>query len=161
MKNLTKITIVLICMACTTLLFMRVYAQPVPVPQNVAAPENLSPEAPGEAPAPVAVSPAAAEVLRLAQSGVGEEVVLAYVQNSPGGFELTSDQILYLRDIGISSPVISAMLNRDAGLRNQPQSQAQPSAPPLAPPSVPVEAPLTPSAPAAVASPPPQVTYFY
>lgn len=147
-------------MAWTALLFMRVYAQPVPGPENVGAPENLSPDVPGETLAPVAVSPPVGEVIRLAQSGVGEDVVLAYVQNSTGGFELTSDQILYLRDIGVSSPVISAMLNRDAGLRNQPP-QAQPSTPPPAPPSVPVEAPLTPSAPTEVSSPPPQVNYFY
>jgi hypothetical protein len=128
-------------------------------PNSFSGPENVLSENPAEATVPVAVSPAVAEVIRLAQSGVGEEVVLAYVQNSDGGFDLSSDQILYLRDLGISSPVISAMLNRDAMVRNEPSSQ--PAVPPPTAPTVPVEAPLTPLNATEIISPPPQVNYFY
>src|SRR5436190_4667609 len=68
------------------------------------------------------LSAPAAEVVRLAGSGVSESVVLAYIENSQGTFNLSVDDVLYLKDLGISSSVISAMLNRDAALRNQPQS---------------------------------------
>src|SRR5438477_11596827 len=136
-------------------------AQPQPLPVAVDPPPEQVISAAPETDAP-SVSPAAAEVIRLAQSGVGEEVMLTYIQNSPAAFNLSADQILYLKDLGISSPVITAMLNRDAALRSQPQlAQAPPPSPePVPQPTVPVEAPLTPP-PVEVASPPPEVNYFY
>lgn len=126
---------------------------------------------------PPAVSPGAAELVKMAD-GTSDDVLLAYVKNSTTAFELSADQILYLRDIGISSPVISAMLSRDSELRNQSQSytydqKLYPAAPPAAgtptqapPPPEPgphpaaVEAPLTPPT-TYVSSPPPEVGYFY
>jgi len=68
------------------------------------------------------LSPGVAEVMKLAESGADEDVVLAYIQNAGSIFNLTADQILYLKDNGVSSPVITAMLNRDNALRNQPQT---------------------------------------
>src|SRR5437016_1684173 len=111
MKNLTKKGIWWSCVISTALPLLCANAQP--------APDSFAPP-PGQAlsPAPVAVSPAVAEVIRLAESGVGEDVIQAYIQNCPEGFNLTADQILYVRDVGLSSEVISAMLNRDAALRN-------------------------------------------
>ncbi len=110
--------------------------------------------------------------------------MLAYVQNSPAQFNLSTDQILYLRDIGIPSSVITAMLTRDSALRTQPQSQptytydqrAYPATVPPPPPVTPVPepapsvqpetatAPPPPAqapAPVYVSSPPPEVSYFY
>jgi hypothetical protein len=137
------------------------------------------------------LSPGAAEVVRLAQSGVTEDVVLAYVQNSQASFNLSADGVVYVRDVGLSSAVITAMLNHDNALRSQapppsqyqPQQQYQPPPPPqqyqplpspppyqpptatvpVEPPStVPVEAPLVPpSEPAYVGNPPADVNYFY
>src|SRR5437588_12876439 len=52
------------------------------------------------------LSAGAAEVVRLAQSGVTEDVVLAYIQNSQSTFNLAADDVVYLRDVGLSSPVI-------------------------------------------------------
>src|SRR5437762_14007814 len=63
------------------------------------------------------ISPAAADVIRLAESGVGDDVVLAYIQNSQSTFNLGADDVLYLRDVGVSSTVITAMLNHDTTLR--------------------------------------------
>src|SRR5881628_3479034 len=60
-------------------------------------------------PAPPAVSPTVAEVIRLAESGVSEDVIMAYIQNSPGAFDLSADQILYVKDLGLSSQVTTAM----------------------------------------------------
>ncbi len=55
-----------------------------------------------------------AEMAKLAQAGVGENVMLSYVSNSAVRFALTSDQIIYLNDLGVSGPVITAMLQHDA-----------------------------------------------
>src|SRR5512137_1220980 len=69
-----------------------------------------SAEAQAQAGAPANLSPSAAEVIRLATSGVGDEVVLAYIQNSQAPFNLSADHVLYLKDIGLSPQVTSAML---------------------------------------------------
>ena len=120
---------------------------------------------PGQATAVQAnLSPGAAEVVRLAQSGVTEDVVLAYIQNSQATFNLAADDVVYLRDVGLSSPVITAMLNHDNTLRSQQPQYPPPSTPvPTEPPSTaPVEAPLVPpSEPGYVGNPPPEVNYFY
>jgi hypothetical protein len=119
------------------------------------------------------LSPSAAEVVRLAGAGTGDDVVLAYIQNSTATFGLSADQILYLRDIGVSSAAITAMLNRDNAVRNQVPAApanmavtAPPPQPPVPEPSTtPVEAPLTPPSdappPTNVSAPPVEVGYFY
>jgi hypothetical protein len=97
---------------------------------NAQTPEAPVPGAPAQtaAAAPVNLSPGAAEVARLAGSGVGDDVVLAYIQNSQAPFNLTADDVLYLKDIGLSPQVTSAMLTHDSTLRGQPQQYA-PAAP--------------------------------
>jgi len=69
-------------------------------------------------PAPPAVnlSKGIAEVVRLAQSGVDEGVLLAYIGSVNSQFNVGSDQILYLNDIGISSNAIKAMMDRDVAI---------------------------------------------
>src|SRR5579864_6324890 len=57
------------------------------------------------------------DVVKLAHSGVDESVVLSYVKNSPGPFNPSADEIIKLRDNGISPVVISSMLERGAELR--------------------------------------------
>ena len=130
-----------------------------------------SAEAQAQPSVPVNLSPGAAEVIRLATSGVGDDVVLAFIQNSQAPFNLSADDVLYLKDVGLSSQVTSAMLNHDSTLRNQaPQYAPAATAPASAP------APATPAAPtpqtsavtvAAAPAPtyvttaPPEVTYFY
>src|SRR5258706_1546865 len=88
---------------------IRGYAQ-TPGPPHVAA-----------ATAQVTLSPGSAEVVKLAQSGVSDDVVLAYIQNSQAAFSLSSDSVVYLKDLGLSSAVITAMLNHDNSLNHQPQ----------------------------------------
>ncbi len=73
--------------------------------------------------------------------------------------------VLYLRDLGLSSQTITAMLNRDAALRPQTlPSVTPPSAPqPATPPPTPEPTPTEPAAPGPtyVSSPPPEVNYSY
>ncbi len=95
--------------------------------------ETALAQAPGTAPAPQ-VSPAAAEVVKLASSGVGDDVVVAYIRNSQSAFDLNADQLLYLKDVGLSQQVITAMLDHDNALKGQaPGAPAPAPAPELQP----------------------------
>ncbi|HOX55927.1 MAG TPA: hypothetical protein P5205_03395 [Candidatus Paceibacterota bacterium] len=136
------------------------------------APEAPPPGVPERAlvEVPATLSPGAAEVVKLASSGVGDEVVLAYIKNSQAAFNLSADDVLYLKDLGLSPEVTSAMLNHDSTLRGQPQQYAPAAASPApAAPAAVAPAPTAPPAPTVaaapapvyVSSPPPDVTYFY
>ena len=124
------------------------------------APENPGPPPPPQSAAavPSDLSPAATEVVKLSESGVGEDVILAYIQNSQAAFNLSANQLLYLRDLGLSSQMITAMLNRDASLKTQPQPAQTPPRPPVPEPAPQPQAPP----PDYVSTPPPvEVNYFY
>jgi hypothetical protein len=58
-------------------------------------------------------------VILLAEGGVEEEIILAYIENTGGPFALTPDEIIYLKDIGITPNIVTAMLHQDAALRDQ------------------------------------------
>src|SRR5579864_2589056 len=58
-------------------------------------------------------NPQLGEVVKLAQAGVGEPILMAYVTNSPSAFNLSSDDIVYLNDLGVPETVVNAMLQRD------------------------------------------------
>jgi hypothetical protein len=76
--------------------------------QTVAAPPEEQIAAP--------FSPALAELTRLAQSGVNDEVLVAFVKNSTSRFALSDESIIYLKDIGLSDALIAAMIDRDSEL---------------------------------------------
>lgn len=120
-------------------------------------------------PESVTLTPGLGEVVKLAQAGVGEEVILAYVEKYPGAFNVGSDQILYLNDLGVTSTVITALLKHDgsnvaaaAPAASVVQTQAVSNVPmnPVYP-----AAPATAAAPQAEAAPAPppttEVSYFY
>jgi hypothetical protein len=58
------------------------------------------------------------DVIRLAKAGVNNDVIVAYVQASPNRFDLTTEQILLLKDEKISDAVTVAML------RHKPEAAA-------------------------------------
>jgi hypothetical protein len=77
-----------------------------------------------------------AEVVKLVNSGVDDSVVLAFIQNSSAAYHPNADEIIKLRDLGVSSPVISALLNRGGELRAQSaRAQSQASLAFVAPPA--------------------------
>src|SRR3954453_13485919 len=78
-----------------------------------ASPEVAPAADPAPAPVVAKLSPAAGELVRMAQSGVSEDVMLAYVANSKDHFGLGSEQIIYLNDLGIPGTVVKAMIQRD------------------------------------------------
>jgi hypothetical protein len=69
------------------------------------------------------VSPALEEILKLAQAGVSEEVMLAYITNSTTFFNVTSDAIVYLNDLGVSNDVITALIQHDSTPEMQARKQ--------------------------------------
>src|SRR5881394_2710000 len=73
-------------------------------------PPDASIVAEGPVAAPDNISPGAAEVIRLASAGIAEDVIVAYVNNAQTPFELSADQVLYLKDLGISGQVVTAMI---------------------------------------------------
>jgi hypothetical protein len=114
----------------------------------------------------IQITPGLSEVVKLAQAGVGEEVILAYVEKYSGRFDVGAEQILYLNDLGVAGTVITSMLKHDGnpnpGLAVAPsviQTQAVSNVP---------QSPVTAQGPPPTVStsvpPPPssaEVSYFY
>jgi len=113
-----------------------------------------------------------ADILKLADSGVDEAVLLAFVTNSTSIFNLTADEIIYLNDIGIPGTVMTTILEHDKVLRSANVTNVWASTPPPAPADTanpppqemaPQVAQQPPPAQESAAPPPSQVTYnnFY
>ena len=62
---------------------------------------------------PANLSPLVAEIVKLAESGIGEEVLVAYVEKSSHLFNPPSvDEIVYLKDIGVPDSVLAAIVRQ-------------------------------------------------
>lgn len=77
----------------------------------------VTPETAGEvkqqlAPAIPALSPGLAEIVRLAQAKVGEDVLLAYIMRSEVVYNPTTEEIIYLHDLGVSDKVVAEIIKR-------------------------------------------------
>jgi hypothetical protein len=100
------------------------------------------------------------DLVKLIQSGVDDEVLLAYIESSPAPFDLTADEILNLKDLGVSSKVISEALRHGQAADSQKVIEpAPPAISPVAAPPVPAAQPLQPTV-----APPPNdlnISYFY
>jgi hypothetical protein len=117
---------------------------------NAAQPSAVSTSAPW-------LPPGAAQVLQLAQAKVGDDTIVAYVKNSGTGYYFNADQIIYLRQQGLSDAVLTAMLN-------QPKPGVAAATAPAATasvtmPTTPAPQPADYSAPATPAPVAPPVTY--
>jgi hypothetical protein len=80
-----------------------------------APPQIVSPKG-SRLPPKTQFSPWAAEIVKLARAGVEENSILAFIDNTAGTFNLSADQIIYLNDLGVSSQVVTAMLEHDSEL---------------------------------------------
>ncbi len=90
--------------------------------ESAALPPNIDPNS------------ALAQIVKLVQSGVSQDVIMAYVTNSTGMFKLDPDEIIYLKDIGAPDELVTAMMQRDQMLQAQTAAGAsylppQPAAP--------------------------------
>jgi len=113
--------------------------EPGTPPQAAPQPATAAPAVPGNAGVESLssnryLSPWFYEIERLTQAGVGEAVVLSYI-NSAGTFNLSADQIISLKNLGASPQVINAMMRHDRELISG-QRPMPVSAPPPLPPSV-------------------------
>jgi len=52
------------------------------------------------------------QILQLAQANVGEDAIIAYIHSTGNSYGLNADQIIYLKQQGISENIIIAMLNQ-------------------------------------------------
>jgi hypothetical protein len=89
------------------------------------------------------------DVVKLVQAGVEESVVLAYIQSSAVAYHPSASEIIKLRELGVSSPVIDALLRRGDQLRERAakaQKDSSPQAQPASPGQSAVPATLPPVA---------------
>jgi len=69
------------------------------------------------------------QILQLAQAKVGDDTIIAYIKNAGNSYGLNADQIIYLRQQGVSDAVITTMLNQPrAGVTTA--TPATPASPP-------------------------------
>jgi hypothetical protein len=90
-----------------------------------------------------------AQVIRLTQAGVDQSVIMNYVTGSSSTFNLDSDKIIYLSDVGVPNDLVTAMMQRDQQLQQQfataqATQQAQQTQPPQ-PAPIPETAPANPT----------------
>jgi hypothetical protein len=94
------------------------------VPLVVIAADQASPAPDSAAPASATPSslssPPAADVVKLAQSGVTDDVLLAFVNSSQQPYNLSANDILYLKNAGLPPAVLEAMLRHDSALAKFP-----------------------------------------
>jgi hypothetical protein len=81
-------------------------------------------------PAKIQANPALSEVIQLADSGVHETVLLAYVANSTTAFALGPDEIIFLNDVGVPAAVVAAMIEHDTLLKQRAADVAESQPPP-------------------------------
>jgi hypothetical protein len=65
---------------------------------------------------PATLSVWSQEIQRLVQAGVDARVVLSYLTNSAGIFNLTADHLIYLKGAGVPPQILSAMIQHDQQL---------------------------------------------
>ncbi len=52
-------------------------------------------------------------ILKLVKAGIGEETIVAMVNQQPGKYSLSTDNIIALKNAGVSDKVIGAMISRN------------------------------------------------
>src|SRR5947209_4542623 len=82
-------------------------------------PSTNAPPATVVRPAKIALPPQLAEIVRLAESGLSDEVLIAYIDKSDAVYPISADEVLYLRDLGISSSVLAVLLEHRAAVQGQ------------------------------------------
>jgi hypothetical protein len=104
--------------AMVAILSSSAYSQQNPVAP--ASPPPASASAPNNAvnPPPPSLPENVAAVAKLSSASVGDDVLITFVNNSPSMYNLSANDIVQLKDSGVPSPVIAAMLKHDNSLRN-------------------------------------------
>ena len=86
-----------------------VFAQnPSPSTTSPAATDTASPRQTK----PVQLSDGVSEILTLVHGKVGDDIVVSFIENSRKTYNLTANEILYLREQKVSDHVLTAMMNQ-------------------------------------------------
>jgi len=109
--NYFKSLAALMTAGCMTLSASVALAQDSSASQT--APAQPAQPAPDVAPAPP-LPYGVSQILQLQQAKVGDDTIIAYIRNSRNSYGLNADQIIYLRQQGVSSAVINTMLSQPA-----------------------------------------------
>lgn len=88
---------------------------------NVGPTNAVAADVPGPIP-PKNLAPSIAEVARLAESGVNEQVMQNFVEQSTNTFKLGAEELIYLSDLGVAPAVIAAMQLKAPGATAAPAS---------------------------------------
>ena len=67
------------------------------------------------------------QVLQLAQAKVGDDVIVHYIQNSGTIYAMRADEIVYLKQQGVSETVLNAMLNQRVRLTGSTEPATAPA----------------------------------
>ncbi len=59
-------------------------------------------------------------VMKLLQAGLGEEVILTMVNTQPAKYSLAAEDLIKLKEAGVSDAIIAAMVQRNAGITPTP-----------------------------------------
>ena len=113
---------------------------PATTPTNAVA--TVVPSVPPPAPElPPNLPEAAREIVKLSHSQIGDSVVTNFIANLKEPFHLDAEQIVYLRDLGLSPSVIEALLSKEQELSLRAPRKADPA--PVATATAPPPAPAT------------------
>lgn len=145
----------------------------LPLPVALAADTNSAPAdvtpaqstAAAAAQAPAVAAPAklpygVEDVLKLSRAQVGDEIILNYIRNSGTIYTLGPQEIVYLRNQGVSDRVVNAMIDQRRVVAQA--TQPAPQQPAIANAPLVPDASLAPAAPVygdAPAAPPPSTVY--
>jgi len=118
---------------------------PMVLAQDASALAATNTSAPASVPTASATPPlgyGVSQILQLSQAKVSDDTIIAFVKNSGNSYGLSADQIIYLQKQGLSSAVITAMLNQP-----RPGALASTPAPAMTATDVPAPASPAPAAP--------------
>jgi hypothetical protein len=115
--------------------------------------------------APVQLSYGASQIVQLARAKVSDDTIIAYIRNSGNSYGLDANQIIYLRQQGISDAIVNVMLNQPKVASTPAQPVAQPDNSQIAQTSTAVVQPTTTyvqtAPPSSVYVIPDSQTYYY
>ena len=100
------------------------------------------------------------DVVKLSKAGVDESVIHSYIQNSGVGYNPTAQDIIQLRELGVSSQITAALMQRGSEVRQAATVEAQKQAQAAASAAAPAQAAPVYTAPATYVAPASTVTYI-
>jgi hypothetical protein len=116
-------------LGAATLVVLNAAAQ-TPAPTTTAAPAPTATDT-----APVKLPYGVEDVLKLTRAQVSEDVTLSYIHNSGTIYNLSPNDIVYLRNQGVPDRVINTMLDQRKNVPAEAAAQAAQSAAPAMPPA--------------------------